>query len=115
MSSPDDDILAKIAAGLATALAAIGTWAWHHTHKRIDMAADKEAFDKLSERVENNTITRAEFNEHAKSDERQLNAINGEMSTQRDHIGKIFDQMRDMESTGHERHIELLNAINGRK
>ncbi len=38
----------------------------------------------------------------------QLQAVTGELATQRGHIGKIFEQMRDMEKVSEERHRELM-------
>jgi hypothetical protein len=38
----------------------------------------------------------------------QLQEIKNEQATQRGHIGKIFDQMRDAEKASEERHRELL-------
>ena len=96
----EGDVFQKIAAGVGAALAALGTWAWSHTHSRID-------------RLETRTITKEDFQMHAESDERIMGKIEEEQSTQREHIGKIFDQMRDMEAKSHEQHVELLNAIHG--
>ena len=85
------------------------------THTKIDGKADKEAFDRLSSRVENHTINKATFDEHVSSDEKQLASINDELGVQRGHIGKIFDRMTQMDENSHSRHIELLNAIHGKK
>ena len=114
--APDDaGILGKLLAGAGAALAALGTWAWRHTHSRIDRVdtakADKDAFDKLAAKVENHTISKDAFEQHVKSDERQLSDLNIQIGTQRSHIAKIFDQMRDMENAAHARHVELLNAV----
>lgn len=38
----------------------------------------------------------------------QFQAVTSELSTQRGHIGKIFDQMRDNEQKSEERHREIL-------
>ena len=96
---PDDvGLAAKIMGGLGAALAALGTWAWAHTHSRIkdvDMKADTKASSE-------------------------------EVDRHRDHIGKLFDKVQElsdktevrftvMEKAGFERHIELLNAIHGLK
>lgn len=98
----DPDLWAKIAGGFGAALSALGTWAWGHTHKRIDA-------------IDERTITRDDFNAHVRNDEKVQGAIKGELEVQRGHIGKIYDQMRDMEDKGHSRHVELLNAIHERK
>ena len=96
---PDDvGLAAKIMGGLGAALAALGTWAWAHTHSRIkdvDMKADTKASSE-------------------------------EVDRHRDHIGKLFDKVQElsdktearftvMEQTGFDRHIELLNAIHSIK
>lgn len=97
MSAPQPDemgLAAKIMAGLGAALAALGTWAWAHTHSRIkdvEMKADSKASIE-------------------------------EVDRHRDHIAKLFDKIAElsdktevrfsvMEKAGFERHIELLNAI----
>ena len=98
----DPDLWAKIAGGFGAALSALGTWAWGHTHKRID-------------KVESALISKDEFDAHIKADEKIQSTIAAELTTQRGHIGKIYDQMRDMEDKGHSRHVELLNAIHEKK
>lgn len=114
--APEDaGLLAKITAGIGAALAAISTWAWTHTHKRIDEKADKDAFEKLSERIDSHTISRDMFEEHVKSDERRLEDLNDEITTQRGNISKLFDKMSDMDHRSHAHHVELLNAINAKK
>ena len=105
----DPDLWAKIAGGFGTALAALGTWAWGHTHKRIE-DAEKRVMERL-EKIENKAISRDDFDAHAHNDEKVQGSIKEELEVQRGHIGKIYDQMRDMEQKGHERHVELLNAI----
>ena len=37
----DPDLLSKLLAAMGVALTALGTWAWNHTHKRIDTIASK--------------------------------------------------------------------------
>src|SRR3990167_16968 len=92
---PEDiGIAAKIMAGLGAALAALGTWAWAWTHRRIE-SVDKKADSKAS----------AE-----------------EVDRHRDHIAKLFDKISELsdkteikftvlERQSTDRHIELLNAI----
>ena len=98
-SNPDaQGWMAKALAGMGVALTALATWAWNHTHKRID-----------------NVDTKAD----AKAD-------NAEVDRHRDHIAKLFDKLEElgdktevrfavMEKSGFERHVELLNAIHGIK
>jgi len=96
---PDDvGLAAKIMGGLGAALAAIGTWAWAHTHARIkdvDMKADTKASAE-------------------------------EVDRHRDHISKLFDKISELsdkteikftvlERQSTDRHIELLNAIHSIK
>lgn len=95
MSAPDDpDILSKVTAGLGAALTALATWAWAHTHKRVD-AVDAKIDGKAS------TV---------------------EVDRHRDHIAKLFDKVQElsdktdmrfskMESDNFSRHVELLHAI----
>lgn len=45
----------------------------------------------------------------------QFQTVNNELGVQRTHIGKIFDQMRDMEKVSEERHRELLMHLVERK
>ena len=125
MTTPSGDdigLAAKIMGGMGAALSALGAWEWAHTHARIDRKADKEAFDKLSAHIETHMIGTTAFSEHTKSDERQLEQLNGEISTQRGHIAKLFDKIEELgdktevkfnvlERLGTERHIELLKAI----
>ncbi len=48
---------------------------------------------------------------HSEQNDKLFSQFASELGLQRHDIGKIFEQMRDMEKIGHERHIELLNAI----
>jgi hypothetical protein len=114
MSSEDPTLMGKIFGGVGAALAAISTWAWTHTHKRIDEKADKEAFDKLAAHVDAHSISRDLFEQHVANDERQLAAITDEIDKQRGHTEKIFDLVRGIETQAHSRHVELLNAIHGK-
>ena len=98
MALEDPGILAQITAGFGVALSALGTWAWKHTHKRIDG-------------VEEKTVLRDQFQMHSDQDERLFLQLKQELSEHRADIGQIFNQMRDMEKNSHERHIALLNAI----
>ena len=131
MSAPqpeDIGFMAKMVVAGGSLLTLFGTWFGLHkyTHGKIDRKADKDAFDKLSERVEDHTISRDAFDQHSQSDERQLGAINGEMAVQRGHIAKLFDKIEELgdktevrftvtEAKATDRHIELLNAIHGLK
>lgn len=45
----------------------------------------------------------------------QLNELKLELGVQRGHVGKIFEQMRDMEKVSEERHRELLMHLVERK
>ena len=116
--------MAKMVAAAGGLVTLFGAWFGLHkyTHGKIDMKTDKELFDKLSERVEDHTISRDTFDEHARSDERQLNAINGEIAIQRGNIKDIFEKISELndktevkftvlERQSTDRHIELLNAI----
>ena len=123
MSDPDTQSwLSSLVAGLGAAVAALGTWAWRHTHKLIGDKADMKSLDALTKRVEDHAITRDAFDQHTKSDEQQLGAIDKELGMQRGHIAKLFDKLEElgdktevrfavMEKAGFERHVELLNAI----
>lgn len=108
----DPGLWAKIAAGFGAALAALGTWAWAHTHTRIDRKADAQTFMDLKNRVETHMVGKAVFEEHLRSDERQLEAINNEMSNQRGNIGKLFDKVEEVRKDMHEGQERLLTAIN---
>jgi hypothetical protein len=46
---------------------------------------------------------------HALDDERQFESVHEELQTQRGHIGKLFDQMRDESRRSEERHRELMS------
>ena len=118
--------MAKALAAMGVALTALATWAWNHTHKRIDGKAEMKTLDDLARRVEDHTISRGEFDQHAKSDEQQLAAIGAEIGVQRNNIGKLFDKIDEavdrtevrfvtIEKQSFERHVELLNAIHALK
>lgn len=111
MTENDPGILSKLLAGVGAALAALGTWAWGHTHKRIDTKANASELRALAERVEEHTIHRDVFIEHAKSDDQRLEDIGKEIGSLRNNQAKIFDQIRDMEKTAAARHEDLLKAI----
>jgi predicted aconitase len=114
--SPDDaSLLAKIATGLGAALTALGAWAWKHTHDVLMTKADKEAFDRLADKIENHSISKAEFEQHTKNDDVHFAAINTDMHTARTNIAKIFDKLEDVRNTIDTKHIELLNAIHAIK
>lgn len=89
MSSPDPEGI-----GLATkvigAIVAVGTpitWLW----AKLDKKADKHAVAE------------------------QFQTMTNELTVQRGHIGKIFEQMRDMEQVSEERHRELMMHLLERK
>jgi len=109
------EFLATLLAGMGAAVLALATWAWYHTHNRIDGKADKEAFDSLSKQVVDHSISRDVFNEHVRSDEQQLGALTDEMKTQREHIGKIFDKIDEVKDLSVSRHLELVNLIRSMK
>lgn len=118
MSAPipqpeDIGFMAKMVVAAGGLLTLFGTWFGLHKYTlgKIDKKADRDAFNALAQRVEDHTISKEVFEEHTKSDKQQLVAINSEIGIQRAHVASIFNQMRDMEKTGHERHIELLKAI----
>jgi len=94
---------------LSAAVSFLATWAWKHTHKRID--------EKVSHEV---------FIQHQKSDEQQLEKISAEIAIQRQHTTKLFEKLEDLsdqtsvkftvlERLSTDRHIELLNAINNQR
>ena len=113
---PEDvGIAAKIMAGMGAALAALGAWAWHHTHKRIDEKAEMKALDALAKRVEDHTISKDVFDEHAQGDTRAFNSLSDEISRQRGHVEKIFDELKEVRRDMSDGHKELLNAIHGIK
>jgi hypothetical protein len=113
--TPEDaSLITKMLGALGAAFSAVVAWMWVHTHARIGGKADKEAFDKLSKHVGEHAISKEQFDEHTKSDDRQFAAILVEQSKSREIQAKIFDQMRDMETVSANRHIDILNAINGR-
>jgi hypothetical protein len=123
MSSVDEpNLLSKALAVAMAALAAAWGWMLHATHQKIDGKADKEAFVNLTQRVEDHMITKAQFDEHVKSDDRQLSELNAEMGRRRDNEEKLFDAVQDLgdktevrfaqvESTASDRHIEMMKAI----
>jgi hypothetical protein len=90
MSAPDPEgmgLLAAVSAAAAAILApAFGAWAW---------------------------IDRRFAKKHSVADEFQT--VWNEIATQRAHIGKIFDQMRDNEQKSEERHREILMHLLERK
>ena len=45
----------------------------------------------------------------------QFQGVKDELSIQRGHIGKVFDQMRDMEKVSEDRHRELMMHLLERK
>lgn len=56
-------------------------------------------------------ITKEDFKAHVDSDDKVQMQIREEIEAQKSINVKIFDQMREMETKGHERHVELLTAI----
>lgn len=85
MSAPDPEgfsLLAKLLAAGAAAGSPI-IWLWTKLDKKADKLTVGNTFQE----------------------------VKGELSMQRAHIGKIFDQMRDMETRAADRHAELLEKI----
>lgn len=114
MAAPDGEgYLHSLVAGLGAVLMALGTWAYNFIHKRIDGISDAG-------------IRKDTFEEHMKSDEKTMAAINAEITTQRQNVAKLFDKIEELgdktetrftvnEKTAVDRHIELLNAIHNIK
>lgn len=86
--------LTTLIGGLGAALAALGTWAWKHTHERLDVVDKKYDSKANKEDVERH----------------------------RDYIARLFEKIEELgnktevrfaavERQNHERHVELLNAI----
>ena len=117
MSAPqpeDIGLMAKMVVAAGGILALFGSWFGLHkyTHGKIDKKADKAAFDKLTEKVEQHTISRDVYEEHTRSDIRQLDALSSEIIRQRGHVEKIFDEIKDVRQEMSNGHKELMNAIN---
>ncbi len=110
----DPGLIAKILGGVSAALTAIATWAWAHTHKRIDEKADKEMLVALTTEMRDK-LSAAEFEGYVKATERRFDEIGSELTTQRGHITKIFDKLEDMNRRAEDRAMRLLEAINGGK
>lgn len=110
MALPEDQgYLHTLVGGMGAALAALGTWAWNHTHKRIDTVTEDSTMKET-------------FDQHVKADETALHGLNEEIKTQRGHIAKLFDKIDEesdktsvrfsaSDKQQFERHIELLKAI----
>lgn len=77
--------------------------------------AAKAELERLCKRVESHTIGKDAFEEHVKSDERQLAALHTEIGVQRGNISKVFDKLEDVREDMHKGHTELLNAIHSIK
>ena len=93
MSAPDPDSLSLleklIGAAAAVALPVMGARTW--LEKRFDRKADKS------------TVS-SEFQE-----------VRDEMTVQRGHIAKVFDQIRENEQRAQDRHERLLEAVHSKK
>ena len=118
----DSDLTSKILAGAVAALAAAWGWMLRATHQKIDGKATKEAFETLEKKVEDHMITKAQFGEHVKADERQLADLSDEMERRRNIEATLFEKIEEVgsktevrftqvERAASERHVELLNAI----
>ena len=110
MSTPTPDdagAIAKILAGLGTAVAVVGGWLLKHTHDKIDSKVDKDTFAARG-------IANTE----------KFVSLNREIEMQRGHVAKIFDDIAEFKKdTNHqfgcltsqidEKYISLLQAIHG--
>lgn len=89
MPSPDPEgfsLLSKVVAAGAVVVAPVfGVYKW--IDSRFDKKADKDTVKEAFEKVD------------------------AELTIQRGHIGKIFDQMREGEKDARDRHEELLKAL----
>ena len=94
--------LKEIVAISGTLITGMATWAWTHTHKRID---------DLSDHIEEHMITKDTFNAHTEDNQQRFMQLTAESNTSRAITAKIFDQMRDMEKTTHSNHADILTAI----
>lgn len=87
MSAPDPEGMSLLTKALAAGTPIVGAvWAFF---KLWDKKADKHTVNN------------------------QLQEVKNEQGLQRTNIGKIFDQMRDMEKVAEERHRELMMYIMG--
>ena len=86
MASPDPEGMSLLAKVMTVATAVIAPlWGGHkYLESRFDKKADKETV------------------------QRGLEELNAELTIQRGHIGKVFDQMRDSEYKNEGRHRELM-------
>lgn len=99
------DIIEKVLAALGAAIVGLGTWAWTHTHKRIDVNAER--LNDMSE----SHITREEFERHEQYEREQFESLRKEQHIQRGHIGKVFDKLESVQHDMHAQHTTLLTAI----
>ncbi len=76
-------IILWVAGGMGTALTLIATWAWSHTHKRID-----DAWKEIDEKADNEELIRA-----------------------RDSLVSIFEQFRIHDKDDRDRHVELVGNL----
>lgn len=80
---PDPATVLWIAGGLGTITLAIATWAWSHTHKRID-----DVHDGLKSKAENSELTRV-----------------------RDTQSDIFGEIKEHDQQDRERHTQLIHTM----
>lgn len=66
---PDASTVVWIAGGMGVALTGLGTWAWGHTHKRID-----DAWKAIDDKADDEELTR-----------------------QRDNTAEVFDRLGQVE------------------
>jgi hypothetical protein len=48
---------------------------------------------------------------HSLDDEKQFDAVHGELQTLRGHIGKIFDKLEEHSRRSEDRHLEMLKSL----
>lgn len=89
MAAPDPEgfgLLSKVlAAATAVGVPILGAYKWLDT--RLDKKADKHAVNN------------------------QFQAVTNELSVQRGHIAKVFDQIRENEQRAQDRHERLMEKI----
>lgn len=98
-------LLEKILTAVGAGFLAIGTWAWNHTHKRIDHTEDKVS--DMSEQF----IAREEFARHEAYEREQFAALRAEQDIQRAHVAKIFDKLEQVRNDMHAQERTLVSAI----
>jgi hypothetical protein len=86
------------------------TFVWKMNDRQL--ASNREAADKGIASARN-AATEA-LSAHQGQDDKEFKALHDEQQMQRNHIGKIFDQMRQESQLSTQRHIELLTAIHSK-